>query len=221
MNKINWLDHLTNLLVVILGISIAFYLEGYRESEASKNRERQYLESLTADLEADLEALDTLRQINELISKAVVSLSNASVDQRYEDQSTLRNDVLIIQYNPPFTPQRTIYESMKSAGQMNQITDFELRKSITELYEQYYRGTDQYDDALSEHVRDFIKPFCMEQVKFTSANSVDDAFLNHHVFRNMIFAYRYLFIAKDNFYKEVMKKAEEVKLKIENHLNEL
>lgn len=221
MKNINWLDHFANLLVVILGITIAFYLEGYKEEKANRNKEKEYIESLLVDLEADIEALDTLRELNQMISKAVVALANASVGVEYEDGRKLRNDVLFIQYNPPFVAQRTSYESMKSSGHIDGISDFELRKSIIELYEQFYRGTDQYDGALSEHVSDYIKPFCMKYVRFTNAGTVEDDFLRKIEFQNMIFSFRYLFAAKDNFYGQVLDQVKEVKSKLEEHLASL
>ena len=221
MKNINWLDHFANLLVVILGITIAFYLEGYKEEKANRNKEKEYIESLLVDLEADIEALDTLREVNQMISKAVVTLAGASVGNTYDDGAKLRNDILIIQYNPPFSPQRTSYESMKSSGHIDGISSFELRKDIIELYEQFYRGTAQYDDALTRHVNDYIKPFSMKNLRFSNTLAFQDEFLSKIEFQNMIFSYRYLFTAKDTFYGQVLDQVKEVKVKLEAHLASL
>ena len=94
---------------------------------------------------------------------------------------------------------------------MDLINDFELRNSIVDLYEQFYRGTNEYDAAINEHVRDFIKPYYMKNVRFTGAQSIDPSFLSNNEFRNMIFAYRYLFVAKDNFYRTVKQQADSLK----------
>ncbi|MEP0985604.1 DUF6090 family protein [Ekhidna sp.] len=221
MKNINWLDHIANLLVVILGISIAFYLEGYKEEANNRTREEKYLESLIKDLEADIEALDTLQHVNEMIIKSIVTLSEATSGKGYEDLAQIRNDILTIQYNPPFVPQRTVYESIKSSGQIDKISDFDIRNEVIELYEQYYRGTNQYDEALNEHVRDFIKPYFMKNMKFTSRSTVADDFLRDNEFQNMIYAYRFLFTAKDGFYTEVKEKVEDVKEKLDEYLTGL
>ncbi|MEQ8626843.1 DUF6090 family protein [Ekhidna sp.] len=218
MKNINWLDHIANLLVVILGISIAFYMEGWREDAGNRMQERKYLESMVTDLQTDIEALDTLLSINEELSAALVNLSLASVGRPYGSDSALMYQTLKIQYNPPFTPQRTAYESLKASGKMDLINDFELRNHIVDLYEQFYRGTAEYDDALDEHVRDFVKPYYMKNVRFTGPQSIDPAFLNSDEFRNIIFAYRYLFIAKDEFYKNVLNKTDSVKNEIVGYL---
>lgn len=209
MNKINWLDHIANLLVVILGISIAFYLESYKEEKASEKQEAQYVESLIKDLETDLDALDTLKSLNKMMSKALIRLSNAATGGSY-DQDSLGGYMLILQYNPPLSPQTTTYESLKSSGKMDLISDFDLRNSVIELYEQYYRGTRQYDEAIDLNLRDFFKPFFFKNVVFENRFRVDDKFLSETEFRNIIFAYRFLFLSKTEFYNTVSEKLEEI-----------
>ena len=220
MKKVNWLDHFANLLVVILGISIAFYMEGWREEAGNRKQEKKYLESLATDLQTDLEALDTLLKVNEELSASLINLSMASVGRPYGSDSALMYQMLKIQYNPPFTPQRTTYESLKASGKMDLIRDFELRNQIVDLYEQFYRGTSEYDAALNQHVRDFVKPYYMKNVRFTGPQSIDPSFLNNDEFRNIIFAYRYLFIAKDEFYKNVLSKTDSVKNEIVGYLGQ-
>lgn len=221
MKKINWLDHLTNLLVVILGISIAFYLESYKEEKNNRNQEQKYIESIRADLKVDIETLDTLMSINKSISEALVTLSDASIGSSYGSDTALMNYIFRIQYNPPFSPQRTTYESLKASGKMDLIGDFELRNKVVDLYEQYYRGTNEFDNSINEHVRDFVKPFYIENVKFTSGQSISSDFLTRDEFRNMIFAYRYLFIAKDKFYKTVMEKADSLRIDLTEYQTNL
>jgi len=217
VNKVNWSDHIVNLVVVILGISIAFYLESYKEEKALRLQEMEYINSLKEDLQADVEALDTISYVNGLIKKAVVNLSDATIKLVYDTPEEIFEDVMLIQYNPPFSAQRTIYESLKSSGHMEIITDFELRNKILELYEKYYKGAIQYDEVLTEHVSDFIKPYFIDNMIFVSQKGLDDAFLKDQKFRNMIFSYRFLFISKSEFYKEIKSKVEELIEELESY----
>lgn len=208
MNKISWLDHIANLLVVILGISIAFYLEGYKDEKSNRRQQEKYLASLVEDLQTDLEALDTLKIANQFIRNSLVKLSDASIGIDFDSDSLLTY-LFAPQYNPPFTPQLTTYESLKSSGKMDLIEDFDLRNEIVELYEQYYRGTRQYDVSIDQHLRDFYKPFYMRNVTFIDAYQVRQDFLQNSEFRNIIFSYRYLFFGKTSFYDVVRVKLEE------------
>lgn len=203
MKSINWKDHFVSLLVVILGISVAFYLEGYREGKSADKLSAQYLISLSEDLEEDRKLLDTLNAVNERLLANLVKLSNASVGAPV-DLDSLAGFMYSIMYNPPFTPQSTSYESMKSSGQMDLLSDFEVRKKVVELYEQYYSGMGQFDAAIAEHLRDFVKPYFVENARYVGPNRLDEAILNNPQFRNMIFSYRYLFAQKSGFYKNVL-----------------
>lgn len=207
MKKVNWLEHLASLLVVILGISIAFYLENYKEEKANSRLEEKYIQSLVQDLESDIAALDTLQIINELISNALVKLSNASTD-RSAPRDSITGFMLGIQYNPPFSPQKTTYESMKSSGQLELISDFELRNQIVELYEQYHWAAEEYDISLLNHVTDFVKPFYMNNVYYTGPFTINDDFLESNVFRNIIYSYKYLFQGKVRFYDQMRDQTE-------------
>lgn len=207
MKNINWLDHIANLLVVILGISIAFYLEGYKEEANNRTQEKKYLQSLIEDLETDIEALDTLAYVNKRISNALIKVSNASSGAPYP-QDSLVGFMFGIQYNPPFSPQRTAYESMKSSGKLDLISNFELRNEVVELYEQYYWGTSEFDVSLLNHINGFVKPYFMKNIVFTGRNSMDESFLDSHEFKNIIYSYRYLFLAKVDFYARVKGEVE-------------
>ncbi len=221
MKRINWLDHIANLLVVVLGISIAFYLDQYSSEKRAQTQEKEYLEGLAADLDADIAALDTLIKFNDLIIEATVSLIEGVKNNGYEDLTKLRNDVLIIQYNPPFVAQRTIYESLKASGKMDLIKEFDLRNQLVELYEQYYRGTSQYDQALDDHVSNFIKPFFMENVRFNGKNGVEDDFFEELLFQNMIYSYRYLYGAKNQAYKNVRDRVLEVRAAMQLRIDQI
>lgn len=221
MKKINWLDHFANLLVVILGISIAFYLESYKEESNNLKQEVKYLESLISDMNADIKALDTLQVINEAMLQSLATLSRASVGQPYGGDSVLVNSTFRIQYNPPFSPQKTTYESLKASGKMDLIGEFELRNKVVELYEQYYRGAADWDNAINEHVRDFVKPFYIHHVRFTGPGKLDPSFLSEDAFRNMIFSYRSIFVSKNEFYSQVSQRISLVQEKLQARLEAL
>lgn len=220
MKKINWLDHVANLLVVILGITIAFYMEGWREEASNRKQEHKYLEALKTDLQTDIEALDTLLYYNKSMKKALNNLTMASLGRPYGSDSSLIWHTMSIQYNPPFTPQRTTYESLKASGKLDLIDDFDLRNNIVELYEQFYMGADQFDQVLNNHVRDFVKPFYMHEIRFKGPGALDPSFLEKSEFRNIIFAYQYLFGRKDEFYQDVKRMTEEVKDELTSYLGQ-
>lgn len=53
MKQINWWQYIVELIVVIIGISIAFSLENWREHQKEHQITKEYLESLKVDLMLD------------------------------------------------------------------------------------------------------------------------------------------------------------------------
>ena len=222
MKKINWLDHIANLIVVILGISIAFYLEGYKEDKGNKIQERKFLESMINNLQRDINALDTLASWNERVSKALIALSDVSVFAASKlNDTTLAEYILTIQYNPAFTPQISTYESLKTSGKLELIEDFQLKNQIVELYEQTYGSSNEYEVLTDEHVRDFIKPFYIANVRFYNGRAVRGDFLMDDNFRNMIFSYRFLYLGKVAYYKKVREEIVIIKEKLSAYVDGL
>jgi hypothetical protein len=68
--KIDWKNHLIELFVVFVGIKLAFMTEGWRENYKNLRLEKKYLESFRADLEADVNTLDSLIQFYENLSES-------------------------------------------------------------------------------------------------------------------------------------------------------
>ncbi|WP_258099874.1 DUF6090 family protein [Marinoscillum pacificum] len=202
MKKINWPDHLTNLLVVILGITIAFYLEGWKESKKSYKLEQQYLSSLATDLHSDRIYLDTLLVINRSMEKSLNILTGATIGKAYNEDSLLFH-VYSTQYIPPFQPQSVTYESLKSTGNLDLIKDFELRNRIVELYEQFYRGSKEYDKALTNHTDSYVQPYFIRNLDFIDGGRVKTDFLKDKEVRNMLFAEKSIAQMRTTFYKSL------------------
>ena len=202
MGSLNWKDHIINLFVVIIGISVAFYLEGYRVERQEAKLEKLYIENLKEDLNTDLKLIDTLGHINKRLNKALIRLTEVSTGSEVPSDS-LMYYMFSILYNPPFDPQNTTYESMKNSGQLSLISKFEVRTKLTKLYEKSYGLVETYDKALDENLRDFIKPYHTKNAIIRSGNDLDPAYMRTSEFRNMIFGYRYLYRDKSAVYERV------------------
>ena len=57
MKKINWKYALGEIIIVIIGITIAFSLNNWKEENKNRKLKKQYLESLQIDIEKEIEQL--------------------------------------------------------------------------------------------------------------------------------------------------------------------
>ena len=165
MKSINWKDHIVNLFVVILGISIAFYLEGWREDSRERKLEVKYLHDLAIDLNYDEELLDTLLIVDSINLVKI----NRILDYSVKGQ-TLEFDGIFLDlvYYVPFTPQAVTYETIVNSGKLEIISSYEVQNNVVFLYNQLYGGISAWDSYLTDHINGYIKPMTMQGVTIKS-----------------------------------------------------
>lgn len=189
--KINWKDHLVNLIVVILGISIAYWLNNWSESKKQAKLERVYLEGIKKDLGEDIEELEYLVDFTEKQIKSLDRIT-AFIAKRPVAEDSLTNDLFQAQYNLPFTPQNTTYQSLMSSGKMDMIKDFDLRYKVIELYNQGHVSLEIWDDTCADQIDDFVKPIVFEEMTFIAPNRIDFKLFQNRQLSNSFFALRFL-----------------------------
>jgi hypothetical protein len=80
-NKIDWRNHFVELIVVFIGITLAFMLNNWRENNNNQEMAEKYLNSFRNDIAYDHTQLDSiinsnenkLQRINQFISSLKVN----------------------------------------------------------------------------------------------------------------------------------------------------
>ncbi len=217
--KINWLVHFIELLVVIIGITIAFQLNVLKENSKNNKKEKTYLKSLQDDLDVDIEKLDTLIQLNE----QKIHYFNRLISMCFQPDQ--RNDSLFFfvsmnYYSVPFQSQSISYSSLSNSGNLDLIADYGLRTQIVSLYEQKYEALQLYDKVLMNYSESYYNKYGIENIRHTSYNKVDTGFLSDYVFHNLIFSLRGIMSQKVGFEKEVLQSAKDLRRTIEEKTSE-
>ena len=135
--KIQWKNQTVNLLAIVIGVYIAFYLTERSAQANSRKQAKTYLTSMIDDLEVDIATLSIATDTLASFLKVSRSLTNSIITQRIPPDSVqmMINSLYII---VPFSPQDNSYQLLKSSGKFDAIDNVELRKKITELYYQHY-----------------------------------------------------------------------------------
>lgn len=146
MKKINWFDHLINLLVVIVGISVAYALNNWNQSRKVALLQKTYVQSMVDDLDFDINELDSLidyENENLKIFRRVISAKNHPLS---EDSTQLA--IARIASLNTFSSRNITYESIKSSGKF-ELLNLKLRIDIIEFY---HKGYEQIE-AIEEYYR--------------------------------------------------------------------
>ncbi|RLD26985.1 MAG: hypothetical protein DRI70_04995 [Bacteroidetes bacterium] len=212
MNKFNtdWKSKLIDLLIVIIGITIAFQLNNLNESNKSTAKEKDYLKSFyeeNRDNESSLSlALEfTLKTKNDIDSLKRILLSKDYQDDRIKD---LTASMMV---SSDFNPSLITMENITASGDFELISSFEYREKIIDTYNSY-QTTLQLEGILSDYVNQYVTPFFFENVRFSDFTSLTENFMINPEFENIVFGYDALLTQKLRGYEENIVKLKKLNL---------
>jgi hypothetical protein len=151
-----WKTLITNkafdLLIVIAGVSIAFYLNSIKVTIDKQTTETFYKQSLATDLNADIDELTkNLKEIQEDYDILISYVQQYGEGKAVGD--SLANVVTKILSLDTFAGTDNTYTSLVSSDGLGIVTDNALRNLVAEYYNQYQsikRFEDVYTKALFE-----------------------------------------------------------------------
>jgi Family of unknown function (DUF6090) len=175
--RIFWKSLLTNkafdLVIVILGVSIAFYLNSLRVTSEQQNAEKFYLENIATDLDKDIVELDKILKEVQADYDVVVSYvqeygKGAAVGD------SLASVVVAILSLDTFSGNDNAYYSLVSSNGLNTLGDAALRSQVSEYYNQYNtleRFEEVYSDVVFQ-INDYFSPTMNYTLRKISNRSV-------------------------------------------------
>ncbi|OEK06440.1 hypothetical protein [Roseivirga misakiensis] len=155
---------LAELLILIIGITVSFALNDYRQSKKEEKQEKLLLSSFKADLARDSTVLkfgvDLMDRQIEAAQKIITTDPNTvPID------SLNLNTVTLLSY-VPFNPQSITYEEMKSLGNTHIIANDELAKDIIGLYEASYANIAEWSSIDGDHVKNKLINYTINNFPF-------------------------------------------------------
>lgn len=132
------------ILIVIIGISLAFAMNKWGEERSNKAQKEQYIINLKQDIEADKEQLAAnLVIIKEKIVQAdeVISILGKEVPNKNKRLQA----VYSIAQLTNFTPKDYTHQTLVNSGDLKLMNDFELKTTIQKHYSDYKTILDAYE----------------------------------------------------------------------------
>ena len=215
-SNINWAEKLAEIAVVVIGISLAFFVD--RSYEAFKNRQtvEMYLKSLHQDVQSDLQQLDSLLLLLSKKDQKLQWMVDAWTEQWFNDDSLMLAINLVSNLNF-FEMQVTTFRSLQSSGEINLLRDFRLRRSLFDYYRQG-EGLKILHQMLQNFFNRFIIPLLLEKVDMRNGKILDQRFFKSAKFRNRIVGFWSLEKQLADFYSSLNRKAKILKQMIEQQL---
>lgn len=200
--KIDWTSKLVDLLIVIVGISIAFRLNTWNESNKAKNQIQEYIISFQEESTSNKATLSAALEYSLTIKKDLDSLKILLLARKYNHEN-INNYSTRLMGLSNFIPVTTTMDNITASGDFGLIKDAELRKRLIDTYTSY-KSTVKMDDILLDYVDKYLTPYFFKYIRFSNFSEITGDYLQNPEFENIVFGYDVLLIQQINNYSDAL-----------------
>lgn len=176
-------NFVVEILMIVIGISIALWFESLYEEMQERDTEQQYLQGLVDDLRSDINELDVVIEDNERrleqLQATIPGLSDLAGAPPQEQAQTI--------FAPSsywfFEPARVTYLSMRESGDFRLLSDPEVKESLLQLMRQYDHIETLQNNFL-QALDDGYIPLMMAKFDMVDMQIADPGMLDDPLFRN-------------------------------------
>lgn len=187
MKKINWRYALGELIIVTVGVSLAFALNAWAQENREKERMERYLKGILDDLESDRVLLDST------IALTQVRLNSLYAMMPYLQGKVTGRDTVIGKFftliDPvTFNPHEASVNALMESGDLSLFDDLAFKNSLFEHYD-HYRAIDKEYERHMNFSKDYIASYFMEKMDYsTMFTNPDYSFVEERYFKNLVFS---------------------------------
>ncbi|HEY5826114.1 MAG TPA: DUF6090 family protein [Cyclobacteriaceae bacterium] len=207
--KIEWKSKIIDLLIVIIGITIAFKLNNWNETNKTESKVQEYLKSFYDENNVNQENLVSVLEYSKSKKRDVDTLKGILLSNNYSDKriKTLTTKLMgMANYSPIITTMQNI----SSSGEFDVIKDIELRRLLIDTYEAY-KTTANLELLVSNYVNQYASPFLFEKIRLSDFSAIKSDFTNDPIFENIVFGYDILLAQLIRGYEQNLDKVFQLK----------
>jgi len=207
------------ILLVMIGISLAFQVSNWDDNRIKKIAETRYYESLRAQIEEDSEII--LEQIH-FNNRYLAEFKYINEIIENNDRGKLDTLGLLVrnltQYSD-FDRQGNIYETMVNSGQINLLQNDKIVNGIREL-EEMYIYINRMESIHYDAMMNYTGPIVASVLKYSTLEikKSDDVFT--YEFQNLVISLIQIMEEKDRTYNQARNKIEHIIKSIDEELED-
>ncbi|WP_460218042.1 DUF6090 family protein [Psychroserpens sp. MEBiC05023] len=185
---------LGEILIVIIGISIAFSMNTCAENSKNESQKQQYITNLKEDIQADKTQLEVnLDKINEKIDMCANLIPVLGSDDP-QKQTKLRA-IYAIANLTNFTPEDYTHQTLVNSGDLKLMNDFELKSDILKHYSIYKDINKAYERQETIN-KDYLGKYFIYNTDYDLMKEGKSPFKDEKLLKNIMQSVRGSFIIK-------------------------
>lgn len=185
--KIDWRSKIIDLLIVIIGITIAFKLNSWNDSFKNNLKVKDYLHSFYDESVGNRTMLVSALEFSKSNRNDIDSLKKLLLSKNYDDKriKSLTASMMVL---ANYSPSTTTMQNILASGEFDLLKDNKLQRNLTSTYNAY-KATAKLESLVTDYIDRYVTPFLFENVRFSNFSSINSDFTKHPSFENIVFGY--------------------------------
>ena len=206
------------ILLVMIGISLAFQVSNWDDNRIKKNAESKYYESTRTQIADDSHIILEQIHFNNRYLAEFKYINEIIANNDRSKMDTLGRLVRNLTQYSDFDKQGNIYETMVNSGQINLLQNDRIVNGIRDLEENYIY-INRMESIHYDAMMNYTGPMISSVLKFSTSEikKPDDVFT--YEFQNMVMSLMQVMEEKDRTYDKAMNEIEEVIKLIDEELD--
>jgi hypothetical protein len=175
------------LVVVFLGVTAGFVLNNWRMQQEENQLEQKYLSSFLQDVGYDIPELENAIKTDSLWLVKAKPLLTSIINKNIKIDSAQIMINLIVKISK-IDAHSSTYEEISNSGNLNIISDFELKSQIVDYY-LALGGVGFIDDYFHKYFSDFVMPFILTEYSVLTGEFNNETVINTVRFSNVVAGY--------------------------------
>ncbi|MFD2822056.1 DUF6090 family protein [Lacinutrix iliipiscaria] len=203
MKKINWQYTFGEILIVIIGITIAFSMNKCAQDTKDQQQKNQYLTNIKNDVTSDkLQLVKNNEEINEKLNLTSEIIPLLATDS--PEKMQIIGKIFKVANVTNFTPNNITYQTLINSGDLKLIDDFELKKAIELHYANYDIMFKDYERQETIH-KEYLGPYFINNADYDAMRKGQFAFSNEKLLKNIMQSMNGSFMFKQRATEKAIK----------------
>ena len=209
----DWRKLFFELIVVFLGVTAGFLLNNWQLERQDQKLERKYLDGFLEDVKTNITELEKSVIEDSLWLDRVMPEIIRLKDKTFDPDSAASLVKGIVQISRAGI-QKGTYQAITNSGNLNIITNYDLKKQIVD-YHEAVKGIEFIDDYFYQYFGDFVMPFVLNNFSVLNERFRNPKVIQTVEFENVIAGYVSMVQQRKAVYQDLLDKSYSLKKVLE------
>jgi hypothetical protein len=165
-----WPEYVIEIVVIIFSITISLAVDEWKDSRQKQELEQIYLRGLYSDLKTDTSQIHEIIDETRQVIQKTVQLSETKADIPVSAYGPFLDNVRFVFKRPRFISENATFSDLKSTGNFQVISNFNLKSSLFDYYKQY-EAIVQVESAELEATNSMVGPYILKRLPLANRDT--------------------------------------------------